>query len=50
MVEVFGKFLFLSPVLGAGEVTKKFLSFKVGDGTRIFMWQDCWHPDGYLLN
>jgi len=31
-------------------VAKEFLSFKVGDGTRIFLWQDCWHPDGYLLD
>lgn len=31
-------------------MAKKFLSFKVGEGTRIFMWLDCWHPDGYLLD
>jgi hypothetical protein len=32
------------------DVAKKFLSFKVGEGTLIFMWLDCWHSYGYLLD
>jgi hypothetical protein len=26
------------------------LKFKVGNGSRIFMWLDVWHPDGCLLD
>jgi hypothetical protein len=31
-------------------VAKDFLSFKVGDGSKIFLWFDSWHPAGYLLD
>ena len=27
---------------------RAFLKFKVGDGHRIFLWQDNWHPAGIL--
>lgn len=30
-------------------IAKQFLSFKVGDGSKIYLWFDSWHPDGYLL-
>lgn len=30
------------------EVAKKFLRFKVGDGTQIHLWLDNWHPNGVL--
>jgi hypothetical protein len=26
------------------------LEFKVGNGSKIFMWLDVWHPDGCLLD
>jgi len=26
------------------------MRFKVGDGSRIFLWLDVWHPDGCLLD
>jgi hypothetical protein len=29
---------------------KDFLSFKVGDGKKIFLWFDSWHPAGYLFD
>jgi hypothetical protein len=29
---------------------KKFIRFKVGDGSRVFLWLDHWHPIGYLLD
>jgi hypothetical protein len=32
------------------DIAKEFLRFKVGDGTQIFLWLDCWHPDGYLMD
>ncbi len=25
-----------------------FLKYEVGDGTKIFLWHDYWHPDGIL--
>jgi hypothetical protein len=27
-------------------LAKKFLRVKVGDGSKIFLWLDVWHPDG----
>jgi hypothetical protein len=32
------------------EVAKSFIRFKVGDGSRIFLWYDNWHPAGCLLD
>jgi len=29
---------------------KDFLSFRVGDGRKIFLWFDSWHPAGYLFD
>jgi len=31
-------------------IAKQFLSFKVGDGSKIYLWFDLWHPDGYLVD
>jgi hypothetical protein len=31
-------------------VAKQFLSFKVGDGSKIFLWHDSWHPEGCLFD
>jgi hypothetical protein len=31
------------------EVAKTFIRFQVGDGSRIFLLHDHWHPAGYLL-
>jgi hypothetical protein len=31
-------------------IAKTFLSFNVGDGCKIFLWLDVWHPDGCLLD
>lgn len=32
------------------DVAKNFICYKVGDGSHIFFWFDCWHPAGYLLD
>jgi hypothetical protein len=31
-------------------IAKQFLSFKVGDGKKIFLWYDIWHPEGCLFD
>lgn len=31
-------------------IAKQFLSFKVGDGQKIFLWYDVWHPEGCLFD
>jgi hypothetical protein len=31
-------------------LAKEFISFKVGEGHSIFLWLDCWHPVGRLLD
>jgi len=31
-------------------IAKQFLSFKVGDGRKIFLWYDVWHPEGCLFD
>jgi hypothetical protein len=31
------------------DAAKKFLSFKVGDGSKIFLWYDIWHLKGSLM-
>jgi hypothetical protein len=36
-------------ILKLRPIAKKFLSFKVGDGCKIFLWYDSWHPVGCLL-
>ncbi|XP_062147729.1 uncharacterized protein LOC133856689 [Alnus glutinosa] len=30
-------------------LARPFLSFKIGTGSRIFMWYDSWHPAGCLI-
>jgi len=32
------------------DIAKLFIRFKVGNGSRIFLWFDQWHPFGYLLD
>lgn len=32
------------------EIAKNFIRFKVGDGSRIFLWSDHWHSAGCLLD
>ena len=27
------------------EYSRLFLKYEVGDGTKIFLWHDYWHPD-----
>lgn len=36
-------------ILKMRDVAKKFLRFMVGDGTTIYLWLDCWHLDGVLV-
>jgi predicted transcriptional regulator len=31
------------------DIAKPFISLKVGNGSRVFLWFDHWHPAGYLL-
>jgi hypothetical protein len=31
-------------------IAKRILKFKVGIGENIFLWFDCWHPDGILID
>jgi hypothetical protein len=37
-------------LLNLREIAKNFIWFNVGDGSRIFLWYDQWHPDGCLLD
>jgi len=37
-------------LLNLCELAKEFISFKVGEGHSIFLWLDCWHPAGRLLD
>ncbi|XP_059458288.1 uncharacterized mitochondrial protein AtMg00310-like [Corylus avellana] len=37
-------------ILKLREVAKSYLSFKVGDGSKISLWLGAWHPDGILLD
>jgi hypothetical protein len=32
------------------DVAKTFIRFQVGDGRKIFLWHDHWHPAGYLCD
>jgi hypothetical protein len=32
------------------ELAKPFIWFEVGNGSRVFLWYDQWHPDGCLLD
>lgn len=36
-------------VLKLCEVKRGFIKFQVGNGHKIFIWHDCWHPKGPLL-
>jgi hypothetical protein len=56
MVDVCGKSLSRTLVHGVGkkilklrDIAKRYISFKVGNGIRVFLWFDHWHPAGYLL-
>jgi hypothetical protein len=31
-------------------IAKRILKFEVGTGENIFLWFDCWHPDGILID
>ena len=31
-------------------MAKRYLSFKVGDGSSISLWLEDWHPDGILFD
>lgn len=31
------------------EIAKEFIRFKIGDGSKTFLWFDNWHPDGCLI-
>jgi hypothetical protein len=37
-------------LLNLCKLVKEFISFKVGEGHSIFLWLDCWHPAGRLLD
>jgi len=37
-------------LLNLFELAKEFITFKVGEGHSIFLWLDCWHPAGRLLD
>lgn len=37
-------------LLNLRELAKEFISFIVGEGHSIFLWLDCWHPAGRLLD
>jgi hypothetical protein len=32
------------------DLEKQHIRFKVGDGRKVFLWLDQWHPEGYLLD
>jgi len=36
-------------ILKLRPLARPFLSFKIGTGSRIFMWYDSWHPAGCLI-
>jgi hypothetical protein len=37
-------------ILKLRNLAKQFLKFKIGDGSKVFLWFDSWHPDGCLLD
>lgn len=37
-------------ILKLRDLAKQFLKFKIGDGSKVFLWLDSWHPDGCLLD
>jgi hypothetical protein len=37
-------------ILKLRDLAKDFIQFKVGNGSRVFLWLDHWHPVGYLLD
>jgi hypothetical protein len=32
------------------DIAKTIIHYQVGDGSKIFLWYDHWHPAGYLLD
>jgi hypothetical protein len=40
----------LKKILKLRDIAKKFIRFTVGDGSKIFLWFDHWHPSGYLVD
>jgi len=43
-------FMSWKKLLNLHELAKEFISFKVGESHSIFLWLDCWHPTGRLLD
>jgi hypothetical protein len=37
-------------ILKLQDLAKRFIWFKVGDGSNVFLWLDQWYPAGYLLD
>lgn len=37
-------------ILKLRDIAKSFIRYKVGDGRRVFLWWDHWHPAAYLLD
>jgi len=37
-------------ILKLRDLAKQYTRFKVGDGRKVFLWLDQWHPEGYLLD
>jgi hypothetical protein len=37
-------------ILKLRDIAKSFIRFKVGNGSKVFLWQDHWLPAGYLLD
>jgi hypothetical protein len=35
-------------LLNLRPVARNLLSYEIGDGSSIFLWHDCWHPNGVL--
>ncbi len=35
-------------LLNLRPAARNLLSYEIGDGSRIFLWHDCWHPNGVL--
>jgi hypothetical protein len=40
----------LALALALAAKRQQLFSFKVGDGTEIFLWYDVWHPEGCLFD
>ena len=35
-------------MLNLRPATRNLLSYEIGDSSSIFLWHDCWHPNGVL--